>query len=121
MLTYAKCKNAAVSLSNMATLPANHLMAIVEEYAIKEEAALIRLKLCVQPAEGALAADVARLAEMKETLQRTCGASTPHGSTAKVKPPVRQVSHVFVGRDERDARKHTHISTPDPSVARGEV
>jgi hypothetical protein len=85
VLTYAKCKNAAVSLSNMATLPANHLMAIVEEYAIKEEAALIRLKLCVQPAEGALAADVARLAEMKETLQRTCGASTPHGSTAKVK------------------------------------
>jgi hypothetical protein len=104
VLTYAKCKNAAVSLSNMATLPANHLMAIVEEYAIKEEAALIRLKLCVQPAEGALAADVARLAEMKETLQRTCGASTPHGSPAKVKPPVRQVSHVFVGRDEGDAR-----------------
>jgi hypothetical protein len=51
---------------------------------MKDDAAMMKVKLCFQPCEGAAAADVTRLLEMKETVQRTCGASVPDGSNAAV-------------------------------------
>lgn len=52
---------------------------------MKDDAAMMKVKLCLQPCEGAPATDTSRLLEMKETLQRTCGASAPDGSNAAVR------------------------------------
>lgn len=63
----------------------NHLLGLVEEYTTKDDAAMLKVKLCFQPCEGAAAADASRLLEMKETVQRTCGASAPDESNAAVR------------------------------------